>query len=128
MQIHNYGDAMSSSPGHLLFGGGDYRINLEEDEDDEGSGVVNPGKGTIWKQAFDTAAEMVSLAKESGWSAVNIVDGHPMMKWAAWMQAADEHLGVDGYTPTEKDLLRRERVKRSEIDDEKLRQGIRQRR
>ncbi len=125
--VHNYGDAMSSSPGHLLFGGGDFRMRASDEEDDgDDGGVINPGKGTVWKQAFDTAAEMVELAKQLGWKGVQIIDGHPAMKWAAWMKASDERLGVDGYTPSERELAKRARVKRSEVDDHKLRQGMKQ--
>ena len=122
--ILNYGDAMAASPGEYIFGGGDYRINLnrdEEDDDDDGEGgdIVNPGKGTIWKQAFDTVADMLALAHQLGWNGVHVVDGHPLMKWAAWMHALDNGLGLTGFEPTERDQERRERVKRSEVEDAK---------
>jgi len=116
--IHNYGDAMSSSPGELLFAGGDFRISLNDDAGDNSeSGPINTGKGTIVKQAFDTAAEMIEFAKKLGWAGAQLIDGHPLMAWAAWMKASDEHFSLEGYEPTEKDLKKRERVKRSEIQD-----------
>lgn len=116
--IHHYGDAMSSSPGELLFGGGDFRILLNDDDDDGGdTGIVNPGKGTIIRQAFDTAGEMIALAKQLGWAGVKLVDGHPLMMWAAWMQATDEGYPLEGYEPSEKDRKKRGRIKRSQQED-----------
>ena len=112
--IHNYGDAMSSSPGKLLFAGGDFRTLLNDEDD---GGATNSGKGTLVKQAFDTAAEMIEIAKKLGWAGAQLIDGHPLMMWAAWMKASDEHFGIEGYQPTEKDQKKRERVKRSEIED-----------
>ena len=82
--IHHYGDAMATSPGRLIFGGGYFRISTGDD-DDEGGGIVNPGKGTIFKQGFDTAAEMVRLAQEWGWGGMLIVDGHQDMMRATGM-------------------------------------------
>ncbi|AAO91248.1 CBU_1754 family Dot/Icm T4SS effector [Coxiella burnetii] len=118
--IHHYGEAMSSSPGPLLFQGGDYRILGDDDEGDDGEGgtIVNPGKGTIVKQAFTTAAEMIALAQKSGWRGVRIIDGHPLMQWAAWMQATDDAFHLEGYEPDEKARKKRERVKRSEVEDQ----------
>ncbi len=120
--ILNYGDALASSPGEFLFGGGDFRISLSDDEDDgdSGDGIVNPDKGTIWRQAYVTAEEMVTLAKELGWAGIHIVDGNPLMKWAAWMHAMDDKMELTGFKPSKRDQERRERVKRSELDDIKL--------
>lgn len=120
--ILNYGDAMASSPGKFLFGGGDYRIGVkrkkkEDDDDGDGGALVNPDKGTIWRQSFETAAEMAALAKKLGWEGIHIVDGHPNMKWAIWMHAMDAEMSLTGFEPSERDVERRERVKRSEIED-----------
>ena len=115
--IHHYGDAMSSSPGSLLFAGGQFRILLDDDDDDGGSGIINPDKGTIVKQTFDTAAEMIALAQQFGWAGVKLIDGHPLMLWAAWMKASDEAYPLEGYEPTKKDRKKRERIKRSDIED-----------
>lgn len=111
--IHHYGDAMSSSPGALLFSGGYFPIH----DDEDGRGASGDGRGTIRKQAFDTAADMIALAKRMGWSGVHVVDGHPSMEWAAWMAAQDQGMSLAGYTPSEKDMKKRERVKRSEMED-----------
>lgn len=116
--ILNYGDAITTSPGAFLFGGGDFTIHLDGDGG-EGGDIVNPGKGTVWRQAYLTTQEMVSLAQSLGWQSVHVVDGHPLMKWAAWMHTMDNDMGITGFEPSEKDQKRRERVRRSEIEDEK---------
>jgi len=117
-KIINYGDALTSSPGEFLFAAG-HMQNENMDEDGDG-GQANGGQGTIWRQAFNTATEMVQLAKEFGWEGIHFVDGHPLMKWAVWMEAMDEQVPFTGFEPSEKDLARRERVKRSQIEDAKL--------
>lgn len=104
---HDYGDALTSSPGEFLYGG--YADENEEDGVEGGS--ANPGKGTIVKQAVDTAAEMVSIAIEKGWPGIDIIDGHELMKWAAWNEAQNHEIVVNGYEPDETAHKRRERVK-----------------
>jgi hypothetical protein len=108
--IHNYGDAMSSSPGKLLFGGYYQRVNQDEDDEGgggfaQGSGEYIQGKGTIRGQAYVTAAEMIDQAKALGWSGIKIVDGHPWMMRRAWLQANKQGLPVEGFAPTEHDKL-----------------------
>lgn len=123
--ILNYGDAMAASPGEFLFGGGDFTIKPIKDEQDDDDGdagggdIVNPGKGTIWRQAYDTVADMLALASRLGWDGVHVVDGHPLMKFAAWMHALDNGLMCTGFEPSERDQERRERIRRSEIEDAK---------
>lgn len=106
-KIHHYGDAMSCSPGELLFG-------AQAKEDDEG------GSGTIVRQAYETAAQMIQLAQEFGWAGIRIIDGHPLMQWAAWMQASDDEYHLEGFEPTEEDQQKRERIKRPNTEDEIL--------
>lgn len=122
--ILNYGDAMASSPGEFLFGGGDFTIkalNPDDDDDDRGGdGLPNPDKGTVFRQAYATAEEMVSLAKTLGWEGIHVVDGNPLMKWAVWMHSLDGELHLTGFEPSRCDQERRERVKRSELDEAKL--------
>lgn len=106
--VHDYGDALCSSPGRFLYGG-------YVDEDEEGGtegGSANPGKGTIVKQAVDTATEMVSIAIEKGWPGIDIIDGHELMKWAAWNEAQNHNMVMNGYEPDEAAHKRRERAKR----------------
>lgn len=113
--IHHEGNAMSSSPGEFLFFGGDFRIRTPEDKDQggEGSGTVNPGKGTVVNQAVMTAFDMVTLAHKLGWEGVRVIDGHPLMVWAAWMQALDLGVALEGYAPTAQDIVKRSRVKKA---------------
>ena len=124
--MHDYGDAICCSPGHFIIGGGYFRISLEDEEDEdeeggEGGGVVNPGKGTIYKQAFDTAFEMVKLANVHGWEGITIVDGHPLMLRAAWIAStALEGLVIAGFHPTDYDQKVRERFMMSQDDTQSL--------
>ncbi len=122
-QIHNYGHAMSSSPGLLMFGGGDFRIKSDSDDKggEGGGGILNPGKGTIINQAVNTAFEMAELVQQLGWSGIKIVDGHQLMVWGLWMQAMDMGMEIEGFTPTAQDLAKRKRVKRSRTEQEILR-------
>ena len=99
--ILDYGDAMSSSPGERILGMAEYH---RKDEDDEG------GQGTIWNQAFITATEMVEIAKSRGWHGIQIVDGHRIMKRAAWIKALAAGLSVSGFEPNKEDEKVRARV------------------
>ena len=97
--------AMSASPGQFLFG--DFWAEDEEDEEGdggEGARVLLPGKGTIVLQQIQTAQDMIRIIHEKGWPGIEIVDGTPKMKWAAWMTAQDLGLEVTGYEPDEKEL------------------------
>ncbi len=126
-KIQNYFHAMNSSPGMLLFGGGDFRFRFPEEQDKDGSTggtVINPGKGTIYNQAIMTANEMVALALQQGWHGIKVVDGHPLMILGAWMEASDLGMGFEGYTPSEQDLAKRRRIKRSRSEQETIRHRI----
>ncbi len=100
-QILDYGNALGSSPGQLIFGGGYFHIH--DDDGSGGSGVVNPGKGTIVNQAFMTAQEMVRIAIARGWKGVHLVDYHRLMARSAWMEAMSEGFPVSGFTPDRHD-------------------------
>lgn len=123
-----YGDAMSTSLGFLLFGGGDFRIKdaqtlksgqsskKEEDDGSAGGTIMNPGKGTFRNQAFMTAKEMVEIAKRMGWKGIRIIDGHRMMKWAVWNVGKDQSISVYGFEPDQKDQDKSKRLKRSRAE------------
>ena len=117
--VHYYGDAMSASPGQYLYGGGDYSFKTyqqlldEEDEGGEGGDIINPGKGTVRNQAFMTAQFMVALAKQRNWAGIGIIDGHALMKWAAWAEAVEQQLAVQGFTSTQREEQRRKRLRRT---------------
>lgn len=128
--IHDYGDAMSSSPGELLFAGGDFRIRLadeKEDEGGEGGSILNPGKGTFRKQAFDTATQMAEMAANRNWAAIRFVDGHPLMQRAAWIRAEQLGLKVIGFTPDKYDKIVRDRIQLSPNELESRLKFIRRR-
>ncbi|PIZ04666.1 MAG: hypothetical protein COY58_02625 [Gammaproteobacteria bacterium CG_4_10_14_0_8_um_filter_38_16] len=99
--IVHHGDAMATSPGKWIFRGGYFQFTENEnEEDDDGSGgIMNPKKGTFYKQAFDSATEIIQLAQQFGWAGVQIVDGHPNMQRAAWIEACRIGVRLDGYVP-----------------------------
>jgi len=112
--IHDYGDALSSSPGKYLMGGGNFRVYFGDEEDEGGGGdVINPGKGTIVNQAWLTASDMMLIAQQRGWQFVTIIDGHHLMKRAAWIKAGELGITIDGFEPTLEDEQIRERVMES---------------
>ncbi len=102
--ICDYGDAMSSSPGPYILGGGYFRVRFDDDEDEGGSGSVNPGKGTIINQAFLTCADLVQMAQDAGWTSIHMVDGHHLMGRALWIHATRSGITVTGFEPDENDL------------------------
>ncbi len=108
-KIHNYGNAISSSPGLWLFGNPKTSPTVIDGR--EGSGSSGTGTGTLVNQAVTTAMEMVRIAIEQGWEGIQLVDGHPLMAWAAWMQSLDAGLDLEGYAPTAKDMAKRRRIK-----------------
>lgn len=113
--MHDYGDAMSSSPGDKLYGNYSDAASKEGAEGGEGgagSSGIFAGKGTIINQAVMTAQEMIALAVKKGWPGVEIVAGTPLMQWAAWMAAEDYQLKLEGFTPSKSDKAKRARVRK----------------
>lgn len=125
--IHDYGNAISSSPGRYLYGGGYFRVYADDEDEEggEGGGIVNPNKGTLVKQAFDTAMEMVEIAKARGWKKITIVDGHPIMERAAWIKAEKLGLEVTGFIPEKRDYQVRSLLDLPAGDFDKLRHEVR---
>ena len=118
--IHDYGDAISSSPNNL-YSSADYHSLLslinglddnKDEEGGEGSETLKPeGKGTIIKQAHDTAQEMVELCLQKGWPGIKIVAGSPVMQWAAWKTAEEYGMEVLGFTADKQAVRRKNRLK-----------------
>lgn len=104
--IHFYGDAMSSSPGPLLFN------------------TAIEGKGTLVKQAWDTADEMAEIAKHQDWKNLSIVDGHPLMMRALWIAAEKHDLSIQNFTPNDHDWQVRARLALSSNELEVLKKSI----
>jgi hypothetical protein len=109
-KIHNYGNALSSSPGELLFGNPRLKPTRLDAKDDSGGGG-DSGTGTMVNQAVITAIQMVEIAIAQGWSGVLLIDGHPLMAWAAWMKTLESDMEMEGFTPTAKDYAKLKRVK-----------------
>lgn len=108
-KIHDYGDALSSSPGEFAFGqpGSLKKTGLVKDKDDEEGGS---GVGTLVNQGVITAFEMVDLAIQRGWSGIKLIDAHPLMAWAAWMHCLDYGIDLAGYQPSAHDYARWKRI------------------
>lgn len=95
--IHDYGQAMSVSPGESL---------LEESTTYKGKGT-----GTVVNQAFAVAKEMVALAIEKGWAGIEIIAGVRLMEWSIWMAAEDKGFEVFGFEPNQQEKEKRARIK-----------------
>ena len=120
--IHDYGEAMSSSPGKLLFGPGAPDLEEKEDGGDAGEGGAGSteftGRGTVVKQLFDTARAMMKLITQKNWPGIDIIAGTELMKWALWMAAEDQGYKLQGFEPSEKDQAKRERIKKLRAESE----------
>lgn len=103
--ILNYGNAMSTSPGEMLYYHGTYTT------DEEGSlQRICSGLGTNTMQIINTAADMVRIAKEEKWPSIHIVGGHPLATWGIWKSAMDLDMAITGYTPDEEDKAKYQRI------------------
>jgi hypothetical protein len=112
--IHDYGIALSSSPGDYLLGVySPLHAGVGEDEEGGGGGAIELGKGTVVNQGIVTATQMIALAIEKEWPGVEVVDGTYLMKLAAWMAAEDREYKLLGFEATEKDKAKRQRIRRS---------------
>lgn len=111
--IHDYTFALCSSPGKLLWGNPD-------DDGDSGAGELTR-QGTIINQAQLTATEMIAIATERGWPAVNIIDGNPLMKFVAWDACQTNGIKSIGFEPTDSDLKKQKRLHREQREIESIR-------
>lgn len=123
--IHDYGDALSSSLGQYLISGGDFQIYFGPEKTSKETKIINPGKGTLHKQAWDTAVQMIEIAREQGWRGIRIIDGHPLMKRAAWITVSEMGLMIEDFEPSEHDELVRSLVERPAAELDVLRKEIR---
>lgn len=113
--MHDYGQAMSSSPGKYLCGPGNPEL-----QDDEGGGgkADGAGSGTLVRQTVDTAIAMIEWAIEKGWPGVEIISGSELMQWAAWMAAQDKNFPMMGYVPSKQGQRKLERIQRLKKEKE----------
>jgi len=117
--IHDYGQAMSSSPGRYLFGPGNPEITPKKTADEGGDTsreLAPPENGSYIKQTVDTAEAMIEWAIEKGWPGVEIIAGTQLMQWAAWMAAQERGYSVIGFEPTEKERQKSARIRRLKAD------------
>ncbi len=103
--ILDYRNAMSTSPGEALFSDELYSGSRDEYY------RINLGTGTRVKQIIDTAAEMVTMAKERNWPSIHIVNGQRLMKWGIWKASMDLDIPLTGFVPTKQDEEKYKRIK-----------------
>ena len=114
--IQDLDDGLCTSVGSFMFGGSDSPAieNPENKDPDLLEEFINAGKGTVIKQAFDTAHEMVDLIKTRWKGGIEIIAGSDLMKWALWVAAEENKLKLIGYEPTEEHKQKRVRLNRLE--------------
>lgn len=88
--VHDYGDAVSVSAPH------------DVTEGEEGGGESGSG-GTIIGQQAITAAEIVQMINNKGWTAIELIAGTKMMERFLWVAAKQMNITVNGYTPSADD-------------------------
>jgi len=112
--IHDYGQAMSSSPGNYLYGPKDFVQAKEKNGGTNGGDGGNDGTGvgTLVRQTVETARSMIELAIEKGWPGVEIIAGTESMQWAAWIAAQDKNYPLVGFAPTQEEQKKYERIRK----------------
>lgn len=86
--------------------------DMEESDDGEGG----EGGGTIVKQQFDTAYEMLKEAQTKGWAAVEIIAGNKLMQFYAWVAAQELGISLYGFVPTSEQYRQYQRINRERIE------------
>ena len=109
--IHDLGDALSSSPGEMLYESGNYFGTPPFEEGGDGS--EGGEGGTIYKVSYLVARELVDIAKER-WDGIYIVAGSPYIKWCVWAAAEIAKVAIYGYEPEKIDKDRQVRLARYE--------------
>jgi len=107
--MHDYGQAMSTSPGHCLYSAG--HSDFYEDEEGGGGQGGADGVGTLTRQVVETAKAMVALAMEKGWPGIEIIAGTEFMKWAMWFAAQEKDYPFTGYSPDRAGQRKLERIR-----------------
>lgn len=110
--IQDLDDGLCSSIGSYLFGGA-ASPKIEDIENKDAALLkkfVNAGKGTVVKQTFDTAQEMVEMIKSRWPGGIEIISGSDLMKWSLWVGCQQHNINVVGYVPTEEDKRKRLRL------------------
>jgi hypothetical protein len=89
-------------------------------DDDEGGSDI----GTLSKQRFITAEDIIAQALKNGWDSIHIVDGDPKFIWAIWAHAEQNNIAVTGYKFGKEEQERRERLYRTQLEDQLQRKGM----
>lgn len=66
--------------------------------------------GTLERQMFVSAGDLVTLVLEQGWHSIRIEQGSPNMKWALWTVATHNKLEVLDYEPDDEGKAKSARV------------------
>lgn len=115
--IQDLDDGLCSSVGPFLFGGSDEPLNVNDSNGCETrKKFVNPGKGTVINQAFETAQEMVELVRDRWKGGIEIIAGSDLMKWALWVAAMEHKMKLIGFEAKEADEKKRARLTRLKIE------------
>lgn len=129
--IHDGGNTINASPGLVELdvssmpdktqpaseekAAGKKEKKEEAGEGEEGEGAATlsaeESKGTIINQTVMTAFDMVTMALAKGWESLKIIEGSELMKWAAWAAAQDAGLKAYGFTPSESDKKKYDRLR-----------------
>jgi hypothetical protein len=101
--IQDLDDGLCTSIGPYLFGGADSPSieNADSKDSTQLQHFVNKGKGTLVKQAVDTAEEMALIAKTRWKGGIEIIGGSELMKRALWIFAQIHQVKLIGYEPDE---------------------------
>lgn len=117
--MHDYFDAISAGPGDFL---DEVYIpsRSPKEEGGEGSGVgeakppeETQGAGTLKKQSFETAAELVAMVKERGWEGINMASDNEFMLWATWVAGQENGIATSGFEPSDQQKEKYDRIKRA---------------
>lgn len=95
--VHDLGNILRASPGHLMFG--PYWATSDDEEGGNGGRILAKGKGTIVQQYVETAWAMVEIAQQR-WSVARIAGGYRPMQLAAFMYADSHDYLLDGFSPS----------------------------
>ncbi len=98
-KIYDYGDFMATGCHELVA----YLWVLEDSE--EGGGEGGGDYGTIVKQAAEVVQQMLSLAKQKGWPASEIISGHYPLQRLYWIFADLSGHKVDNFKPGLEDYV-----------------------
>jgi len=102
--IHDYGNVIRTSFCEALDNKRPPPLWSEQDETGEGGAGSFTGRGTIVQQMFNTAFDLINMARQR-WGSVQIVAGFYSMQRAAWIAAMMSDSTLEGFDPTPEDYV-----------------------